>query len=704
MITFKTIQAQNFLSIGFTPVIFDLSSTENTIIYGINGAGKSTIIDMICYVLFNKVIRDVKLNQLISSINKKKMLVEVEFSSNGTEYKVQRGQKPAVFKIFKNSEQINQEAATKDLQQMLEQIIGTDFKTFTQTSVMSSTSSEPFMELSTPDRRLVVEKMLDLEVIGKMSATMKERQKEVKFNLDQQLSKIDSLTNKVESSQAIVDNIQEVSYDQLLQLTQDIKKQEIKLKESKDKLTDKNNYEVVYPDKPKIHEKSPNIELELPPKPKVKTSPELPTEPIMPSLELPDQPEEPDTVLIKKLETKIAELESVMNICVSKANELKETAGFYQHNENCDRCKQHITTDFKKTIIDDINNRTTQLRTEYTENKTVKSEKESQLSHELDREINYNKYLDLVIKTQTDRNIICAKIRDKYKAECSQIIATHEIQQQMQISEWNNKCNQLTTYINNKNKEILDNYENEVQTIMAPYIKEKSRIDLELSNELATLRAEYSTNNTHYQELSEKLKLLESKQDNKLEEYKSKLSEYKNNLNIELKQKVILTEKKELCELGTEMLKDTGLKAKIVRQYLPSINSSINKYLDRMQANYSFVLDENFNETIKSRHRDIFSYGSFSNGERSRINVAILLMWIDLAKSKNTVSSNILMIDEVLDGALDAEGISFIMSILDEMKQVNTFVISHRKEIRHLFDANIEVQKVGNFSKYKLIE
>jgi len=675
MITFKTIKAQNFLSIGSTPVEFDLSSTDNTIIYGTNGAGKSTIIDMICYVLFNKVIRDVKLNQLVSSVNKKKMLIELDFNANGIDYKIQRGQKPSIFKLFKNNEQIDQEAATKDLQQQLEQIIGTDFKTFTQTSIMSSTSSAPFMELSTPDRRVVVEKMLDLEVIGKMSITMKERYKEVKFTLEQQNNKIEIIRSKLQSTQEIVDNIQEVSVTQIQQLKNELKLQQTKLTQSVNDLSELYNTPITYPDTP-----------------------------VLPELDLRTELQAPDNIKIQKTEIKIKELGSKMEVCISKANDHKVIAGFYQHNENCDRCKQHISEDFKKDIITNINKKINELSTEYKEYIAQKEILKSDLDKQLEIKSTYNKYLDFVQQERLNHSIICERINDKYKNDCEQINSTHKLKTDMIISEWTNQCNSIKNENVLQNEKLLSVYDHEVNKIMTPYNTEVCNLDQERSSAITRLKSAKYFNETQFDDLSKKLNDLEGKQDNKLEHYKELLLTNKNNLDVITASITDLTEQQELCELGTEMLKDTGLKSKIVRQYLPVINSSINKYLDRMQANYSFVLDEHFNETIKSRHRDIFSYGSFSNGERSRINIAILLMWIDLAKSKNTVSSNILIIDEVLDGALDANGIGYVMEILNEMESVNTFVISHRKEIRHLFDTNIEVQKIGNFSKYNLAE
>ena len=161
-----------------------------------------------------------------------------------------------------------------------------------------------------------------------------------------------------------------------------------------------------------------------------------------------------------------------------------------------------------------------------------------------------------------------------------------------------------------------------------------------------------------------------------------------------------ITEEIELCNMATEILKDKGLKAKIIEQYLPLVNKYINDYLDIQGAHYSFMLDDQFSETIKSRYRDTFSYGSFSNGESQRINFAILFMWRKLAESKNTISTNLLLLDEVLDGSLDKEGIDSLFDIFKTLDRTNIFAISHRPEIADRFDCIIDVAKSGNFTKY----
>ena len=176
MIRFKKLRYKNFLSQGdqFVEVLLDQDDT--TIITGTNGAGKTTFVDALMYGLFNKPLRDVKLGQLINTINKKKSVAEVEFLVNGSEYKIIRGQKPAIFEIYKDGDLVNQDASARDLQNKLEtEILRTNYRTFTQVVILASMKFKNFMDLTPPERRVVVEQMLDIEVIGQMSTLLKDR-------------------------------------------------------------------------------------------------------------------------------------------------------------------------------------------------------------------------------------------------------------------------------------------------------------------------------------------------------------------------------------------------------------------------------------------------------------------------------------------------------------------------------------------------
>ena len=168
-----------------------------------------------------------------------------------------------------------------------------------------------------------------------------------------------------------------------------------------------------------------------------------------------------------------------------------------------------------------------------------------------------------------------------------------------------------------------------------------------------------------------------------------------------LEEKLVLSEQFNYNTVISEMLKDTGIKTKIIKQYLPVMNGLVNKYLQVLDFFVHFNLDESFNETIRSRHRDEFTYPSFSEGEKQRIDLALLFTWRQIAKMKNSVATNLLILDETFDSSLDHEGIENLLKILHTLDEdTNVFVISHKGEVLDgKFNTKIEFKKEKNFSK-----
>ena len=165
------------------------------------------------------------------------------------------------------------------------------------------------------------------------------------------------------------------------------------------------------------------------------------------------------------------------------------------------------------------------------------------------------------------------------------------------------------------------------------------------------------------------------------------------------KQKSKLREDKLYLEAARNMLQDTGIKTKIIKQYLPIMNKLINKYLTSMEFYVNFSLDENFEETIKSRYRDEFSYSSFSEGEKMRIDLALLFTWRAVAKMKNSTNTNLLILDEIFDSSLDGTGTDEFLKILHTLSGENVFVISHKQDVlADKFNSTIRFEKVRNFS------
>ena len=181
------------------------------------------------------------------------------------------------------------------------------------------------------------------------------------------------------------------------------------------------------------------------------------------------------------------------------------------------------------------------------------------------------------------------------------------------------------------------------------------------------------------------------------------VSNYIINQDTVTEKKLAYVEERTYNEVIGEMLKDTGIKTKVIKQYLPVMNRLINQYLQVLDFFVAFHLDESFNETIRSRHRDAFNYASFSEGEKQRIDLALLFTWRQIAKMKNSASTNLLVLDETFDSSLDHDGIENLTKILNTLEDgTNVFIISHKGDIlENKFRSKIEFIKERNFSKIK---
>ena len=235
--------------------------------------------------------------------------------------------------------------------------------------------------------------------------------------------------------------------------------------------------------------------------------------------------------------------------------------------------------------------------------------------------------------------------------------------------------------------------------------EERSEKFVTLSQEVNGLNTTVSQTNfqlmtirKQMEELENEIKELEESNPDKKAEF-VKLEGLVNEKKVLKKQNASLKEDKDVLSTASQLLKDNGIKTRIIKTYLPTMNKLINEFLQKMEFYVNFTLDENFEEIIKSRYRDVFSYDSFSEGEKARIDIALLLTWRSIAKLKNSVDTNLLILDEIFDGSLDQSGTSdlgWILRNFDDTTKV--FVISHKQGMDDKFDRTITVDKVKNYS------
>ena len=568
MITFEKIRFKNFLSYGNNFTEIDLNKHQDTLVIGENGAGKSTFLDALSYALYMKPFRKVNNPQLVNSINKKHLFVEVEFKVGGNHYKVCRGHAPRKFEVYQNGELLNQEAHTKDYQKILEQqILKMNYKSFTQIVVLGSRNFVPFMQLSTADRRTVIEDLLDIQIFSVMAGILKDKLSVNTKDLSQIEYEVNLINEKKQVQQEYIDKVNQDKEEVILKLQNQINEKTVEV-------------EMLVQEQESLLEQATLLAEQADP--------------------------------LESVSNKIQQFLTLESQIETKLTKLKKQLSFYEDNDFCETCGQEIEHDFKQEQIEASNSSI--------------SETKSGLK-QLEQEISKS--------SQRVNNL-------------------REIKQQ---------ATDLSQAASNKGstaaaiEEIIESLQTELEDIQ-----------------------------------------IEAGEDGKAKERLEELNKNLEEINI---RKTDLRRKSSIYNTAQILLKDTGIKSRIIKQYVPVINKLINKYLAAMEFFVDFNLDEDFKETIRSRHRDDFVYSSFSEGEKMRIDLALLFTWRAIAKLKNSASTNILIMDEIFDSSLDSQGTDEFLKIIKELtSDTNIVIISHKTDqLLDKFSNVIKFEKHKNFSR-----
>jgi DNA repair exonuclease SbcCD ATPase subunit len=231
-------------------------------------------------------------------------------------------------------------------------------------------------------------------------------------------------------------------------------------------------------------------------------------------------------------------------------------------------------------------------------------------------------------------------------------------------------------------------------------LSEITRVQREISSRQHLLRDIHSAIKTSQKEISLWDREIESAKQKTTSFNESTILELKEQQNTFLNRKNEILEDREMFDLASIILRDSGIKSRIIKQYIPVINTLVNKYLAAMDFFVKFELNESFEEKILSRHRDDFTYDSFSEGEKMRIDLSLLFTWRSIARMKNSAHTNLLILDEVFDASLDANGCDEFLKLIHSLENSNIFVISHKGDVLHdKFSNTLRFTKQKNFSR-----
>jgi len=536
-------------------------------IVGSNGAGKSTILDALTFVLYGKSFRKINKAQLINSTNDKGCLVDIEFDVNSVNWKIKRGIKPNIFKLYRNDEELDQSSSALDQQKWLEQnVLKMNYKSFTQIVILGSSTFVPFMQLPVASRREVVEDLLDIKIFSSMNDVIKGRIRRIRDEVKTLELKKESLKDKVEMQKDFIDKIE---------------------KQSKGDIQERLN---------KIEKLNQNVQNCFESSTK--------QEDILISLR--KQLEE-----VQNASERLREYGSIKGKLSSKIQTIVKEHKFFTENTVCPTCEQDIEESFRVNRISDSQIKAEELRDGY-----------EKLQSAIQKE----------------------ELRESQFKQLSS-----------EISETLNGISSFNVQITGFQRQISG-----------------------LESEIQTITGQIENRNTEH----EKLDGLR----NSLDQTYDDLVKHKDNISNH--------------DFIYSLLKDGGVKAKIIKKYLPLINQQVNKYLQKMDFYINFKLDEEFNETVESPIHEDFSYASFSEGEKMRIDLSLLFTWREIARVKNSVNTNLLIMDEVFDSSLDGFGTDEFLKIIRYIiKDANIFVISHKTGMEDKFEDVVKFEKHKGFSR-----
>lgn len=585
-IEFKTLRFKNILSFGNSITEINMKNGLN-LIQGSNGSGKSTCItDALCFCLYGKPYRKIKIKELINNRNKKGLYTEIDFSIGKNKYTIKRGMSPNKMEIIKNDSPMELLSSKGLVQEEIDKILGIDYSLFKQIISLSINNNVAFLKLSIDEKRKIIDSIFNIKIFGLMLKELKNNIIGIKSKLSIQETNISNTKEMISLLKNQIDNYNKSKKNFESDKLKEIESKEKTLKETKKKI------------------ESIDKEIKI----------------------LEKKVKEPNSELIKKLENNTA-------LCKTKLTEYK-----YELNQNdknqknfdildvCPTCNNVISKEYKNIELDKLKKR-------------------------------YDKLKGMIDSVQKKYDELVDKLEKEKDLE----------------TEYKNTNNSISKY--NFNKESKNKYLNSLKSDIEN-IKNK-KFNLELND-------------------------VETKLDNKKKEYKELVNEFDE-----------LKNTKEKSNILKDILSDNGIKSFFLKKLTPIFNNKINTYIEKFDLLLSLEFNELMEEKLISyeygKNIDI-NYYSLSEGEKKRVDMAILFSFIDMMKTICNWDCNILIMDELLDSSIDEDGLEKLLNNIFEIintskNNLSSFIISHRMIDTSYFKNVYNVHKAENgFSKIKEIE
>lgn len=666
---------KNILSVGSNSITINFDDAENIFLTGTNGSGKSTCLSALSFNFYSKTDRDLNKSEIINNINNKELYTASTLLINGKTYKIERGLKPDILRVYVDGEPLNENASKLDLDKIIVDILGCDYNTFYKLIVISKTNYTPILNMKASERRIFIENILDIEIFSKMQSLAKENVKEIKKKVALQENNIQNKKNYIQRD---IDRLEQAKTSN-----------RFTLEKSNERLKNLNDFEI-----PRLNNKK--------------------------------------ILDIQTLESEINELQSSDN----SAEKQKITNDIIAYELKVVHLKTDLENNkFCPTKYDLLNNKLT------TERKVLSNLTDEHNKLMVNLGVIANSGKDTKVKLDAEEN----KLQSDNKNICP--TCKQDINDTIK-NELLKKIHQEIDKLNERRNELLKHYNStklELTNCKTKLDAQNLLVD-DLTNQLNVYNQKKATNTNTEREIQNIIKSIEVLKEKDLDSIKNmkihvlneRLATLKdkdylyevnfeiNNLNksiIDLNsrgyddlEKSISTDQQELTALESEYngiiddlkyeqyiinaLDDKGIKANIIDMYIGFLNDRINYYLDRLGLFMLFSMDRNFKEVLRKDHRFECSYNNLSEGEKQRVDLAIMFAFRDVAKNKNYASFNVLFLDD-MTGHIDDEGVDKVLDMIEhEQDDTITVMINHDCEkYQHIFDKVIKFGKKNNFTE-----